>query len=141
MKSPEYELKTAIYARLTDATLGINKEYTVVESADKDQEYPFIELGEGFQADDSTKSGPGNIFTISIHLWVRSNSCKHTDDMSNVILASLTTSMDTTPNHITLTNYNVTRQDHVSYRSLKDRDKISEIRHGIMDWEFWLEEK
>lgn len=140
MKYPAYELETALLARLT---VGASKiDYPVVGWADKDEPYPYVRIGEAILNDWSDKSGPGHIYTISIHGWTRSNSVRHIDEIANDVLGSITVTYDNDSyDPLTLTNYNVIRQDRNSITKLQEIDGASDIYHVVIEIEFWLEEK
>jgi hypothetical protein len=138
MLDPRFELKEALYDRIK-----ANTSYRVNSGWKRNQPYPYIYIGESISVDASVKSEPSNSIIVSIHCFDDQSTDKRISDMLNDIQTGVTFTNDASPSLLTLTNYNVIRQDYDGARDFQeyDNDKIKEIRHSILDIKFLLQEK
>ena len=91
---------------------------------------------------DNTKSGPGTFVDMTFNCWDTNNSDQIVDDILNEIITSLTITADTVQNFITLTNHNVIRQDVLTSFILNEVDtEYGDVRHGVLEFQFELQEK
>jgi len=135
MKNATFELKKAIYTRLTSGTpIG----WKVYDDVPVGASLPYVEIGEAIATDWSQKGQPGQSILITFHLWSDIHSQKEADMMADGVTQSLTVTNSKTPSAITITGFNNIYSEQDSYRSIKDPD--GETRHGILDIRFLVQE-
>lgn len=144
MKAFKAELKQAVYDQLTT-----DIDWTVLEqgAAEKNQPYPFVEIGlPRAPGENSVKGGSGITgigveVIIPFHIWSNWISEKESDEIEEDIQESITFSNDASPTMLTMTNWNVIRQDYESSVTLEVKDESGHLRHVVLEIRFLLQQK
>jgi len=138
MKNPVFELKAAIHTRLETTT---PVKYPVYSEAGRDSKIPYIQIGQPRWNPWNTKGSNNFIVTIQFDFWDRNKTSETVDNMQQKFEDSLTFTDSVTPSMLTLTNFNVIRQDCILGFILDERDTTGFIKHGVLEVEFWLQKK
>ena len=131
------ELKTAIYAHLSPQ--GV-MDYRIYDDPADDTPYPYINQGEVFYRDLSSKNDPGQAVTIRFHAWSNEEGETQVNKMMTQIGDRIGYTNDKTTDHLTLTNFVVYGQYFDSASSIRDLDDKGLQRHGILDIRFELDQ-
>ena len=137
MKNPSFELRTAIFTRLTTGNNKIN--WDVFDDVPENQTPPYVQMGECRETDSSSKSEPEFELVFTFHIWSIQNSWKEVNNIVQDITESLTLTNSQTVNFLTLTNFTHTYSAIDGYNELIDLD--NRTRHGILDIKYLLAEK
>ena len=138
MKAWKAELKKAIYDRLTTDLKWIVFEQGSVE---KDQSYPFVEIGLPRGVESSSKKKISIDSIVPFHVWSNWLSETESDEIEEDIQESITFTNDTSANFLTLTSWDITRQDYESSTTLEIDDDSGHLRHVILEIRFLIESK
>jgi len=132
MKLAEFEIQTALYARLNE-----NIDCPVYDDTPQDVQYPHVTIGEFITVPDTVKC---NAFVIagSVHGWDKGGSRKSIIEIMSDVIERITVSTDSTTNFLTLTNFSVHNQLLVSNNTIKDID--GETWHSIATIEFQVKQ-
>lgn len=89
MKSALFPLQQSLYDKLSKDPILTTKITGVFDAVPKDQQYPYITLGEDTSRDWGTKTNNGEEITHTLHVWSRYNGKKEVKEIMSLILESL----------------------------------------------------
>lgn len=132
MKLPDFEIQTALYARLNDSI-----DCEIYDAVPQNWSYPYVEIGDPISVADSCKSN-AFISTVQLHGWDNGRSKKRLLEIMSDCIETLTVSTDSPHTFLTLTNFTVHNQFYGGTTTLKDLD--GKTWHSIMTIEIQVKQ-
>lgn len=141
MRLVDFDLKKAIYTRLTTGDYKID--YTYYDTIPENAPYPYLSFGSFLTSNDGAKSVPGEAGIFTIDAWDSLGEVAGSDeritDALNQVMDAITFNNDTDYNPLTLTNHNVDLQKFDGSGIVPNID--DKIKHGYLRIKFQVSEK
>lgn len=129
--TPLFAIQSAVYARLSGASLLAGKVFDYVPEG---TDFPYVQVGEAFDAPDNRLSARGWSSLITVHVWTRAHGYAQALALANEVFRLL----DHAPLSVAGLHHVATR--YTSSQTLTDPEPPGDIRHVVITFTIETEE-